>query len=142
MNAFFAVLVRSLEGDEHAAVLSALGEKAARVALEAASRDGMPGEERARRVHTWFDAFHTRKVVHALRDRVYPSVQALDALRAAPFRPPADGDAAIDGLLPSAFSNDEQRRSVVLGLPVVSAHLISGHAGPGAVAAGGAAAPN
>jgi hypothetical protein len=141
VNGVFTDLERSLSEAEHGAVSSAMGEKAARAALEASSRDGASGEDRLRRVHTWFDAFHTRKVVHALRDRVYPGIPALDALRSAPFVPnvPDERSDAMDAFR-RALANDEERRTAILGLPVVGANLIGVQAGPGAATATGAAA--
>src|SRR5262249_6596387 len=38
----------------------------------------------ARHLHTWFDAFRTLKLIHHLT-RLFPKVELLDAIRAAPF---------------------------------------------------------
>ena len=38
-----------------------------------------------RRLHTWFDAFRTLKLVHALRDEGFPSLPWRQALAEAPF---------------------------------------------------------
>jgi hypothetical protein len=38
-----------------------------------------------RAFHTWFDAFRTLKLVHALRDRGFPSLDYRQALAEAPF---------------------------------------------------------
>ena len=48
---------------------------------------GSKGEPEAmrRRFHTWFDAFRTLKLVHALRDEGLPSLAWREALAEAPF---------------------------------------------------------
>ena len=51
------------------------------------------------RVHAWFDAFRTMKVIHALRDRVFPNLPWRDALALAPFVPKAEAaDPELIGL--------------------------------------------
>tara|TARA_R110002096_G_scaffold350395_2_gene543458 strand:+ start:30504 stop:31757 length:1254 start_codon:yes stop_codon:yes gene_type:complete len=48
---------------------------------------------RAQRLHSWFDAFRTLKLIHALRDRGLVDVPWRDAVDSAPFIPePDDGE--------------------------------------------------
>jgi hypothetical protein len=54
---------------------------------EAAHRSKGP-EALRRRLHIWFDAFRTLKLIHALRDLGLPSLPWREALMSAPFIPP------------------------------------------------------
>jgi hypothetical protein len=112
------------EGEAHA-IVSVLDELDARSALDAAAREAKTADARRRRVHTWFDAFRTLKVVHALRDRVAPNLPWTEAVRVAPFRPPVLGNAAdvlatgpADAALVAlryAFTASEARGPMFLG---------------------------
>jgi hypothetical protein len=77
-------------GEPGRAVLDALGAADIDAALGAAAREAKTPEARRLRVHAWFDAFRTMKVVHALRDRVFPSLPWREAISRAPFVPSAD----------------------------------------------------
>jgi hypothetical protein len=133
------------EFGEHADVarleraLDALGEAPARVAsatlrdfglrdfLDATRREAREPEARLRRIRVWFDGFRTLKLVHALRDALWPSRPWREALVAAPFVPPTDLDAsdAITALR-VALARDEAtagataRRSVPFSEPARS----------------------
>ena len=41
--------------------------------------------QRRSRLHTFFDAFETLKLIHALRDRAFPPIELRAALTQAPF---------------------------------------------------------
>lgn len=49
-----------------------------------------------RRLVIWFDAFRTLKLVHALRDRLLPSVPRAEALRSSPFLSGLDVESGQD----------------------------------------------
>jgi hypothetical protein len=51
-----------------------------------------PADRLRSRIHEWFDAFRTLKLVHGLRDGGMASLPWRDALARAPFLPPLDGD--------------------------------------------------
>jgi hypothetical protein len=55
-------------------LLSALREIKAEQALEHAFRQSRDMDQFARQMHTWFDAFRTLKLIHALRDLHFPSI--------------------------------------------------------------------
>lgn len=84
-----ATVERWAEGGDALARLDALaGQAPDRFSLE-------------RGVHTWFDAFRTLKLIHALRDGAFGDVFWRDAVARAPFVPPAkldDRDAALTEL--------------------------------------------
>jgi len=71
------------------AVLALFAHLDARSEFEAASREVRVPAARRRRVHSWFDAFRTLKLVHTLRDRCFPSVSWRVALAGAPFCGPS-----------------------------------------------------
>jgi hypothetical protein len=81
----FFVDLEALAGEPRAAVIALLRRIGAEAALAAASREAKTAEARRLRVHTWFDAFRTLKLVHAVRDRGSPNVRWSEALVAAPF---------------------------------------------------------
>ena len=54
-------------------------------AIRDASAKSRDAETLRRHLHTWFDAFKTRKLIHALRDGGLPSVPWREALAEAPF---------------------------------------------------------
>ncbi len=74
-------------GDERTVILDLLRELDARPAFEAASREAKMPAARFRRVASWFDAFRTLKLVHALRDAGHPNVPWRRALAESPFVP-------------------------------------------------------
>jgi hypothetical protein len=77
--------------------LSLFDEIGARDAFTATTREAKTAGARLRRVHSWFDAFRTLKFIHALRDRLFPSVGWRDALDAAPFYPaPSKAPLGVD----------------------------------------------
>jgi hypothetical protein len=53
--------------------------------FDAASRQASSPAARRARLHEWFDAFRTLKFIHALRNRVFPSIPWAEALARAPF---------------------------------------------------------
>lgn len=67
-------------------LVSTFDELGARFVFEAAARELRTVGARRLRVHSWFDAFRTLKLVHALRDRCFSNVPWQDALAGAPFR--------------------------------------------------------
>ena len=68
------------------AVVSSLLEKLGACSVLAAASRELPARGAKRlRVHSWFDAFRTLKLVHALRDRCFPSMPWRGALAGAPF---------------------------------------------------------
>lgn len=60
--------------DRHQALLAALGKMNTGKALEHAFRQSVGLDQFRRQVHTWFDAFRTLKLIHALRDACLPSI--------------------------------------------------------------------
>ena len=52
---------------------------------------GTTAEQKARNFHTFFDAFKTLKLIHHLRDEVFPSVPLSEALKQATFVPATVG---------------------------------------------------
>lgn len=71
------------------------GLDARRVLIEAARE--APGTRALwRRLHTWFDAFRTLKLVHALRDAVFPELPWRAALSAAALCPDEPSCAELD----------------------------------------------
>ena len=68
------------------ALLAALEKmKAIEAMREAIARSGATRATMRRHFHTWFDAFRTLKLVHALRDAGLPSMPWRQALAEAPF---------------------------------------------------------
>lgn len=82
----FSELARLAEAPRDA-ITAVLSELDAKNAFQAAADEAKTTEARRLRVHTWFDAFRTLKVIHALRDRVAPDVRCREALESAPFSP-------------------------------------------------------
>ena len=80
-------------------------------ALEAIGRETKQPAARLARVHGWFDGFRTLKLVHALRDRVFPSLPWEQAVRAAPFAPAVPSGSA-DAITAHrvAFAREEERK--------------------------------
>jgi hypothetical protein len=97
------------------AVLDGLGGAAMETALGAASREAKTTAARRSRVHSWFDAFRTMKVVHSLRDRAFPSVPWREALARAPFVPEVDTEDAELIPLRQAMQTAEDSSSCWLG---------------------------
>lgn len=61
--------------------------------LRQAASQCKSSEARADRLHSWFDAFRTLKLIHALRDHGLADVTWRDAVDSAPFIPePEDGE--------------------------------------------------
>ena len=73
---------RGLKPDRLMAAVEGLGAPDAVVRAASESKDT---ESLARRLATWFDAFRTLKLLHALQEHNYPKVPWRDALRRAPF---------------------------------------------------------
>ena len=89
---FFAD-VAALAPAPRSVTLAFLNELDARRVLATVSREIETCDARRRRVHSWFDAFRTLKLIHALRDRCFPSVRWHAAIELAPFcAPTASGD--------------------------------------------------
>jgi hypothetical protein len=72
-------------GTARAALGRFLDALSAREVLAEAARESSAESALWRRLHTWFDAFRTLKLVHALRDEVFPEVPWQVALSTAPF---------------------------------------------------------
>ena len=66
-------------------LLAALERMGAFPAIREAIEESTTPEAMRRRFHTWFDAFRTLKLVHALRDEGLPSLSWHEALAEAPF---------------------------------------------------------
>lgn len=66
-------------------LLAALERMGAFPAIREAIEESTTPEAMRRRFHTWFDAFRTLKLVHALRDEGLPSMSWREALAEAPF---------------------------------------------------------
>jgi hypothetical protein len=66
-------------------LLAALERMKALPAIRKAIEESTTPDAMRRRFHTWFDAFRTLKLVHALRDEGLPSLAWRDALGEAPF---------------------------------------------------------
>jgi len=66
-------------------LLAALERMGAFPAIREAIAESTTPEAMRRRFHTWFDAFRTLKLVHALRDEGLPSLAWREALAEAPF---------------------------------------------------------
>ncbi|HVU05201.1 MAG TPA: hypothetical protein VHE30_25810 [Polyangiaceae bacterium] len=62
-----------------------LTELGAEAAFAAAATEAKTEDARRRRVHTWFDAFRTLKLVHAVEEHAFPRLTAEDAFARAPF---------------------------------------------------------
>lgn len=96
--------------------LDALSQRDVQSALGAASRESKTVEARRLRVHSWFDAFRTLKVVHALRDRLFPNLPWREAFARASFAPfVPDVDDPELTLLRREMWTAEHARSALLG---------------------------
>jgi hypothetical protein len=105
-----------LSSTEGEVVRATLAELDATTALAAASRDSDDAPVRLRRVHAWFDAVRTARILDALRERARPDLPWTDAVRAAPFCP--SGIALDDaGLVPLrlALARAEQAAPMLVG---------------------------
>jgi hypothetical protein len=74
-----------LAAEPRAAIGALLRQFDARAALDAASRESKTVKARRLRVHTWFDAFRTLKLVHAVQNGASPNVEWSEAIASAPF---------------------------------------------------------
>lgn len=103
---------------EHAealdAALTALG---AWPAFEAAARAVRSPEALYRRLHTWFDAFRTLKLVHALRARGLPSVPFRDALARSELCGAAQARGLDVAALRELLARKEAEFSPITGFP-------------------------
>ena len=61
-------------GPEQQMLMKSLQNMGVQKALEHAFRQSKDPEQFMRQMHTWFDAFRTLKLIHALRDNILPSV--------------------------------------------------------------------
>jgi hypothetical protein len=85
-------------------------------ALEDAARQTRSSDALRQRLHGWFDAFRTLKLVHALRERGFASLPFRGALAMAPFRPSGvAADAPVD-LLRHAFAQSLAQEAPALGI--------------------------
>jgi hypothetical protein len=112
-----------LRVDEWGALSASLLGPRGRASFEAAVRDAPSCAARRSRIHEWFDAFRTLKFVHALRDRVWPSVPWQEAVARAPFAPPCTvggTDAELDALR-TAFAEMEAGTPALFGPRVAPA---------------------
>jgi hypothetical protein len=109
-----------LESGERAAFSAFLSHGDVQTALRAASEQAKTPEARWRRVHSFFDAFRTLKLIHLLRDKVAPNVPWQEALDGAPFVPDAaralirENDPAHTALR-RALSDSEKELASLLG---------------------------
>jgi len=62
------------QSDEQQLLLQSLKDMGTQKALEHAFRQSKDPDQFLRQMHTWFDAFRTLKLIHALRDKLLPSV--------------------------------------------------------------------
>lgn len=93
---------------------AALSQLNAWAALEEAARHTRSGRALEQRLHQWFDAFRTLKLVHALRASAFPSLPFRIALGQASFVPSASALARVDELR-ERFRDAERRRPKALG---------------------------
>lgn len=68
----------SLENHEIRRLLNALKEQNMARALEHAFRQAKNKHQFSRQMHTWFDAFRSLKLVHALREQLWPSISFVE----------------------------------------------------------------
>jgi len=74
-----------------------------------------------RRLHTWFDAFRTLKLVHALRDAGFPSMGWREALAEAPFTNLASStDDGTDALRLALAGEERLLSASPAGVPALS----------------------
>lgn len=98
------------------AVTAVLSELDAKKAFVAAADEARSTDARRLRVHTWFDAFRTLKVIHALRDRGAPDVRCREALETAPFSPTrGEGEGPELVAARYAFARAEARTPMLVG---------------------------
>ena len=110
-----------VEQTELAPLADVLLESASRRALDGALAQAPDRSQLLRRLHTWFDALRTLKLVHAIRDRLLAPLPWADALAQAAFLGDAPRAALRDPLTASAaLSEAERRLSACLGptLPI------------------------
>lgn len=114
--------LRTLEGPAGDVVYGEFERADAWRALGRLVRVNAPGGALRRAVHGWFDAFRTLKLIHALRDFVYPNLVWAAALRAARFMSGdvvsalGDGD-ALRAALSDQETTDERWQLVGPGPP-------------------------
>jgi hypothetical protein len=93
-----------LDPDQARALHVALdAQDAARILADARSRVNSPGAL-ARRLHGWFDAFRTLKLIHGIRDAGLAPVPWQQALTSAPFIPELAQGASLDQIRQSLFA--------------------------------------
>jgi hypothetical protein len=91
----------------------------ARDALATASVQSKTALARLVRVHSWFDAFRTMKLVHAVRDAMFPDVPFAEAIRHAAFVPRPTHDEPALTTLRVALHDAEHALPPLLGPTVL-----------------------
>jgi hypothetical protein len=103
-------------------LLAVLDELGAWPALEEAAARCHGAGALEMRLHTWFDAFRTLKLVHGLRARCAPSLPFRQALEDSALCTPEQARcASLDGLR-SWFADLERHWPSLLGVPRVASH--------------------
>lgn len=111
-----AARARIGRGSSHPALADALEASGAWQTLaDAARRTRAPGALRLR-LHTWFDAFRTLKLVHGLRERGLASLPFREALAKAAFRPVGLSHAAPVDVLRRAFADRQSQLPAAVGI--------------------------
>ncbi len=80
--------IRTLRQPDHPLLGVALKEMGFPEALDTCIRETTSPDRARRRLHQWFDAFRTLKLIHRLRDLGLASIPWQDAVSRAPFAPP------------------------------------------------------
>jgi hypothetical protein len=118
----FHTAVAAIDEGPRDAIRALLSAPGAEAALDAATREAKTTEARLCRLHSWFDAFRTLKLVHAIRERSSPSLPWREALRHAPFHATAARDETSGGgsdealAAPrAAYARREAERPTVMG---------------------------
>jgi len=107
-------------GESSAALQEVLDELGAWPALEQAAAQCHGAPALLGRLHTWFDAFRTLKLVHGLRQRGWPSLPFRDALAGSACCTPEQARQATIDELRSLLQAREARRPALFG--VASTH--------------------
>lgn len=108
--------VRALPDRRRKVIERVLQELDAEKVLGTLSEEAKTAEARRVRVHTWFDAFRTMKLVHAVREEVAPDIAVDQALSAAPFSPVRGAEDASELVTARyAFARAEAATPMLLG---------------------------
>lgn len=107
--------LRERAGADYPRLASALERIGAPVALERAARETHSARARRRHLHTWFDAFQTLKLIHALRDGGVPSLPWREALAHSELGVRAQASTGPLDAIRRALLDGEQELSSLVG---------------------------